>query len=86
MDLINAIQATVPIAPVINMQQLTRIYKHGEENHIPVLKNITAQILAGQSCAIVGTSGSGKSTLLNIIGLLDKPTSGTYLNSKKGSQ
>ncbi|MEQ1963661.1 ABC transporter ATP-binding protein [Xenorhabdus khoisanae] len=78
MDLINSIQPTVPISPVINMQELTRVYQHGGEGEISVLKNITTQIYAGQSCAIVGTSGSGKSTLLNILGLLDKPTSGKY--------
>ncbi|MDC9581680.1 ABC transporter ATP-binding protein [Xenorhabdus sp. PR6a] len=78
MDLINAIQPPTPISPVINMQHLTRVYQQGGENPTPVLKNITAQIYAGQSCAIVGTSGSGKSTLLNILGLLDKSTSGEY--------
>ncbi|OTA16755.1 lipoprotein releasing system ABC transporter ATP-binding protein [Xenorhabdus beddingii] len=76
--IINSIFPTAPISPVINMRQLTRVYQHGEEGKIPVLKNVTAQIYAGQSCAIVGTSGSGKSTLLNILGLLDKPTSGEY--------
>ncbi|WP_340608412.1 ABC transporter ATP-binding protein [Xenorhabdus bharatensis] len=60
------------------MQKLTRVYQHGEEGQVSILKNITAQIYAGQSCAIVGASGSGKSTLLNILGLLDKPTSGEY--------
>ncbi|SFU66721.1 ABC transporter ATP-binding protein [Xenorhabdus koppenhoeferi] len=75
---VNSIQPTSLISPVINMQQLTRIYQHGEKNPIPILNGITAQIFAGQSCAIVGTSGSGKSTLLNILGLLDKPTSGEY--------
>ncbi|MBC8953606.1 ABC transporter ATP-binding protein [Xenorhabdus sp. PB62.4] len=78
MEPINSTQPAIPISPVINMQRLTRVYQHGEESPIPVLKNITAQIFAGQSCAIVGTSGSGKSTLLNILGLLDKPTSGKY--------
>ncbi|WP_323853484.1 ABC transporter ATP-binding protein [Xenorhabdus koppenhoeferi] len=60
------------------MQNITRIYQQGEKSQISILKDITAQIFAGQSCAIVGTSGSGKSTLLNILGLLDKPTSGEY--------
>ncbi|MBD2814416.1 ABC transporter ATP-binding protein [Xenorhabdus sp. Flor] len=78
MDTISLIHPTIPISPVINMQRLTRVYQPGGEGEIPVLKNITAQIFAGQSCAIVGTSGSGKSTLLNILGLLDKPTSGKY--------
>ncbi|MDX7992557.1 ABC transporter ATP-binding protein [Xenorhabdus sp. psl] len=76
--IINSIHPTESILPVISMQNLTRCYQQGEESQIPVLKDITAQIFAGQSCAIVGASGSGKSTLLNILGLLDKPTSGKY--------
>ncbi|WP_340622418.1 ABC transporter ATP-binding protein [Xenorhabdus siamensis] len=78
MDIINSLHPTIPISPVINMQGLTRVYQHGGEGEVSILKNITAQILTGQSCAIVGASGSGKSTLLNILGLLDKPTSGEY--------
>ncbi|MDX7986548.1 ABC transporter ATP-binding protein [Xenorhabdus sp. 12] len=78
MEFIHSIQSTSAITPVINLQQLTRVYQQNSEGETPVLKNITAQIFAGQSCAIVGTSGSGKSTLLNILGLLDKPTSGKY--------
>ncbi|PHM46380.1 lipoprotein releasing system ABC transporter ATP-binding protein [Xenorhabdus mauleonii] len=78
MEFIKPIQSTSSISPVINLQQLTRVYQQNSEGETPVLKNITAQIFAGQSCAIVGASGSGKSTLLNILGLLDKPTSGKY--------
>ncbi|MEX0448087.1 ABC transporter ATP-binding protein [Xenorhabdus sp. SGI246] len=78
MEKINSLHSTIPISPVINMQGLTRVYQHGGEGEVSILKNITTQIFAGQSCAIVGASGSGKSTLLNILGLLDKPTSGEY--------
>jgi len=46
---------------------------------IPILKNISLNADKGESIAIVGPSGSGKSTLLNLIGTLDKPSSGTVL-------
>ena len=46
------------------------------KGQITVLKDITLQVARGESIAVVGPSGSGKSTLLNIIGALDKPTSG----------
>jgi len=46
------------------------------EGHTTVLRDISFQIFQGESVAVVGPSGSGKSTLLNIIGALDKPTSG----------
>lgn len=47
--------------------------------HLQILKNVTLQIARGESVAIVGPSGSGKSTLLNIIGTLDRPTTGEVL-------
>lgn len=60
---------------VIALSDITQLYPTKSAVHT-VLHNISLEILSGQSCAITGMSGSGKSTLLNIIGLLDKPTSG----------
>jgi len=60
---------------VICLLGITRSYPAGTTLHT-ILNNVSLSVPAGQSCAIVGTSGSGKSTLLNIIGILDKPTSG----------
>ena len=52
-------------------------YNVGHRNETEVLHGIDLELQRGEFCAVVGPSGSGKSTLLNIIGLLDRPTSGT---------
>lgn len=62
---------------LLELCNVSRSYPSGEEQ-VAVLKDISLQIHAGEMVAIVGVSGSGKSTLMNILGCLDKPTSGTY--------
>lgn len=62
---------------IIKIQNLTRQFKVGSET-VNALNNISFSISAGEFVSIMGTSGSGKSTLLNILGCLDKPTSGDY--------
>lgn len=64
--------------PLVELQNITKSYPTDEEPYL-ALSNINLTINKGDFVAIVGPSGSGKSTLMNIIGLLDRPTSGTYL-------
>jgi len=65
-------------APLLTLSNLSKRYESpGSANSLTVLDNISLQLERGQSLAIVGPSGSGKSTLLQIIGTLDRPTSGT---------
>jgi len=64
--------------PLINLKNICKSYPLGD-NELKILKNINLQINQGEFVAIMGPSGSGKSTLMNILGCLDKPTSGQYI-------
>jgi putative ABC transport system ATP-binding protein len=65
------------MASVIEVKDLVKDYRLGQVP-VHVLKDISFQIEQGDFVSIMGPSGSGKSTLMNILGCLDKPTSGTY--------
>lgn len=62
---------------MIKLENVAKIYRMGKVE-IHALRGVNLTIEQGEMVAIIGASGSGKSTLMNVIGFLDKPTSGTY--------
>ena len=71
---------------VIQLQDVTRVYRIGEvETH--ALRGVTLEVEEGEFTALVGPSGSGKTTMLQLIGCLDKPTTGkVYINGRDVTQ
>ena len=68
---------------ILKAENLVKIYGQGE-NEVKALNNVSLEIEEGEFVSIVGSSGSGKSTLLNMLGGLDRLTSGDiYINNKK---
>lgn len=63
---------------LIEMHDVSKVYGAGSANEFRALHSVDLEIQQGEFVAIMGVSGSGKSTLMNIIGCLDKQTSGTY--------
>ncbi|HMJ67237.1 MAG TPA: ABC transporter ATP-binding protein [Candidatus Binatia bacterium] len=66
--------------PLLQLQNVSKRFDSPESGeHLEILRNVNLDVARGSSLAITGPSGSGKSTLLNIIGTLDRPTSGDVL-------
>ncbi len=63
--------------PIIRLEHISKIYGSGN-TEVRALSDVNLTVEAGEYCAIMGPSGSGKSTAMNVIGCLDRPTSGRY--------
>lgn len=66
------------LVPLISLQDITRTFVTGGGVEVHALAGVSLDIYAGEFVAIIGQSGSGKSTMMNILGCLDRPTSGDY--------
>ncbi len=68
----------VAVSSIVRLENVRKTYQMGSES-LDALGGINLDILEGDYCAIMGPSGCGKSTMLNILGCLDRPTSGHYI-------
>ena len=66
------------MSAIIRLENIVKKFYIGEPNELEILHGVSLDVKEGEFLSIVGPSGSGKSTLMNLIGVLDRPTSGTY--------
>ncbi len=67
-----------PTTDIVTLEAVSKIYSKGHIE-VPALKEVDLRVQQGEYLAIMGSSGSGKSTMLNLLGCLDRPTTGRYL-------
>lgn len=67
------------MSSIIKLENIVKKFYVGKPNELEILHSISLEVQDGEFVAIVGPSGSGKSTLMNMVGILDRPTSGEYI-------
>jgi putative ABC transport system ATP-binding protein len=70
--------SSLPAEPLIELRDVTKVYGKGDAE-VHALAGVSLSIGHGELVAVIGSSGSGKSTCMNVLGALDRPTSGSYL-------